>query len=159
MSKKTIKQCLEEIENFRLKQGISKREIAEMVGVPYNTFEKWYEGGKSRREPSLRYVRKIKKFLQLLKENKTISRSLFHEAKRRTDKIKCLLLFLEEELAWFRDGEKESRDVLRENLDFDDVGYISSLLTMIGDEEKFQRWRALTTNRFGYFRKRGGKEE
>ena len=80
------------------------------------------------------------------------------ETQRRTEKVKHLLLFLEEELRWFRDSSKEARDIFRENLDLDDIGYISSLLTMLGDEDKFKRWLTLTTNRFNFFKNKGGRK-
>ncbi len=76
------------------------------------------------------------------------------EAQKKIEKIKYLLIFLEEELSWFRDNPKEIIDILRENIDTKDLGYISSFLTMITDEEQFKRWLALTTNRFNYFRKK-----
>ena len=80
---------------------------------------------------------------------------ILQEAQQKTEKIKHLLLFLEEELRWFRDGSKEIRDILRQELDPSDMGYISSLLAMLGDEDKFRRWLTLTTNRFNFFKKKG----
>jgi transcriptional regulator with XRE-family HTH domain len=85
--------------------------------------------------------------------------SIINEAQQKTEKIKYLLLFLEEELRWFRDGSKEARDIFREKLDFGDIGYVSSLLTMLGDEDKFKRWLTLTTNRFNFFKKKGERNE
>jgi transcriptional regulator with XRE-family HTH domain len=81
---------------------------------------------------------------------------LVKEAKRKTEKIKYLLLLLEDELRWFRDSSEKAREILRESLDLGDIGYISSLLTMLGDEEKFRRWLTLTTHRFNFFRNKGG---
>jgi transcriptional regulator with XRE-family HTH domain len=83
---------------------------------------------------------------------------IVQEAQRKTEKVKHLLLFLEEELRWFRDSSKEARDIFRKKLDFGDIGYISSLLTMLGDEDKFKRWLALTTNRFNFFKKKEGQK-
>lgn len=83
---------------------------------------------------------------------------ILQEAQRRTEKAKHLLLFLEEELRWFRDSSKEGRDIFRGELDFGDIGYISSFLTMLDDEEKFKRWLTLTTNRFNFFKKKGGQK-
>lgn len=83
---------------------------------------------------------------------------ILKDAQRRKEKIKYLLLFLEEEIRWFRDGSKETRDILRKELDFGDIGYISSFLTMVGDENKFKRWLTLTTNRFHFFKKKGGQK-
>jgi len=83
---------------------------------------------------------------------------IVQEAQRKTEKVKHLLLFLEEELRWFRDSLKETRDIFRKKLDFGDIGYISSLLTMLGDEDKFKRWLTLTTNRFNFFKKKEGQK-
>jgi len=83
---------------------------------------------------------------------------ILREAQIKTEKIKYLLLLLEDELKWFRDGPKGAREIFREALDLGDIGYISSLLTMLGDEEKFRRWLTLTTNRFNFFKKKGGQK-
>ncbi len=83
---------------------------------------------------------------------------MLRKAQLKTEKIKYLLLLLEDELRWFRDSSKESREIFREELDPGDIGYISSLLTMLGDEDKFRRWLTLTTNRFDFFKKKGGQK-
>lgn len=77
------------------------------------------------------------------------------EAKQRVQKLKWLLLLLEAELRWFRDASPSARDLVRQELDPEDMGYMSSLMTMLGDEGKFQRWLSFTSNRFNYFRKKG----
>ncbi|MBM4159538.1 MAG: helix-turn-helix transcriptional regulator [Ignavibacteria bacterium] len=80
------------------------------------------------------------------------------EAKKIEEKvlrIKTLLLILEEELRLFRDGPREAREIFRKMLDAFDVGYLSSLLVMLGEEDSFRRWLTLTTNRFNYFKKKG----
>jgi len=76
----------------------------------------------------------------------------------KIERIKNLLLILEEELRWFRDGSQEARQMFRARLDPLDVGYVSSLLVMLGEEEAFKRWLTLTTNRFNSFRKKGEKD-
>jgi hypothetical protein len=83
---------------------------------------------------------------------------LAKETKGKTERIKYLLLLLEDELRWFRDGSKEAREIFRASLDLGDIGYISSLLTMLGDEEQFERWLTLTTHRFNFFRNKGGEK-
>jgi hypothetical protein len=80
-------------------------------------------------------------------------------AERKIDRIRSLLLLLEEELRWFRDGPLEARRLFRKNLDPMDIGYLSSLLVMLGEEEAFKRWLTLTTNRFNYFKLTGNKNE
>jgi hypothetical protein len=74
------------------------------------------------------------------------------EAGRRSERLKALLTILAEELAWFRDGPAEVRQVYRSELDPFDTGYVSSLLTMLYAEDKFLRWREVTTNRFNAFK-------
>ena len=80
------------------------------------------------------------------------------EAVRRAERLKALLIMLAEELAWFRDGPQEAREVYRSELDTFDAGYVSSLLTMLFSEDKFNRWLEVTTNRFNYFRKKGDRK-
>jgi len=79
----------------------------------------------------------------------------FEQARRRAERLKALLLIVADELAWFRDGVPEAREVLRSELDSLDAGYLSSLLTMLFSEDKFRRWLQLTTHRFNYFRRKG----
>jgi len=221
MNKKSIEQLLMEIDDFSRTRNLSKREMAQKLGIPYETFRKWFQKGKARKNPSPTYIEKIKKFLKSWKETdkywreiwmkilewwetqhrysaakdladeigwdgqdltnhlqnremppklvvekiaKTIGfeipalDSVLQEAQRKTEKIKYLLLLLEDELGWFRDGLEEARKIFRETLDPGDIGYISSLLTMLSDEDKFRRWFTLTTNRFNYFKKKGGKK-
>lgn len=76
------------------------------------------------------------------------------DAKEKVQKVKDLLLALEKELRFFRDGSESDRNILRRELDFADIGYISSLLSMMSQEDRFERWRMLTTNRFNSFKKR-----
>ena len=218
MSKGSVEQLLIVLDNFSQTKNFSRREIAQKLNIPYETFRKWFQKGKGKKKPSPAYIEKIEKFLESQKETETYWKelwikilkwwetqhrystireladeigwdtqslityfqnkelppklvvekiaktldietpaldSVFQEAQRKTEKIKHLLLFLEEELSWFRDGSKEARDIFREELDPYDVGYISSLLIMLGDEDKFRRWLTLTTNRFNFFKKRG----
>jgi len=221
MNKKSVGQLLVEVDDFSRTRSLSRREMAQKLSIPYETFRKWFQKGKGRKNPSLIYIEKMEKFVESRKEtdiywknlwkkilewwetqhrysairelaedigwdvqnltnhlqNKEIPPKLviekivktvgfeipvlnliLQEAQRKTNKVKYLLLFLEEEIRWFRDGSKEARDILREELDLSDIGYISSLLTMLGDEDKFKRWLTLTTNRFNFFKKKGGQK-
>jgi len=221
MSKKSIGQLLMEIDDFSRTRNLSRRETAQKLIIPYETFRKWFQKGKGRKSPSSIYIEKMEKFLESQKKTDTHWKDLWtkilewwktqhrystirdlaedigwdvrdltnhfqnkevppnlviekiaetvglevpvldlilQEAKGKTNKVKYLLLFLEDELRWFRDGSREARDILREELDPGDIGYISSLLTMLGDEDKFRRWLTLTTNRFNFFKKKGGQK-
>jgi len=218
MNKKPIEQLLIEIDDFSRTRNLSKREMAQKLNTPYETFRKWFQKGKGKKNPSPAYIKKMEKFLESRKETETYWKELWmkilewwetqhrystvreladeigwdeqnlntyfqskdmppklviekiartvgfeistldfilQEAQRKTEKIKHLLLFLEEELSWFRDGSKEARDIFREELDPYDVGYISSLLIMLGDEDKFKRWLILTTYWFNFLKQKG----
>ncbi len=221
MNKKSVEQLLMEVDDFSRTRSLTRREMAQKLSIPYETFRKWFQKGKGRKNPSPTYIEKMEKFLESRKETDAYWKNLWtkilewwetqhrysairelaedigwdvqnltnhlqnkeippkfviekivktvgfeipvlnlilQEAQRKTNKVKYLLLFLEEEIRWFRDGSKEARDILREELDLSDIGYISSLLTMIGDEDKFKRWLTLTTNRFNFFKKKGGQK-
>lgn len=132
--------------------GISRKELSNRLGVPYNTLKKWLYPGDSRRLPSKDNLAKIRAFLKTPEGTDVYHR--FEDGMRRAEKVKYLLLLLEDELRWFRDGSSYNRDVFRKHLDPNDIGYISSLLTMLSDEDRFKRWLALTTAEFRHFRRR-----
>ena len=57
--------------------------------------------------------------------------------------------------AWVSPKELSGfREIFRKELNASDIGYISSLLTMIREEDKFERWHALTTIQFQSFKGR-----
>ncbi len=219
MKKDSWVQLLTELDEYSKRKGLTRKKLAQQLGVPYNTYRKWLQ--KTEHKPSTSYLNKIEHFLVAQKETESDWKELWakilswwetqhqykttrefaekigwdaqslnqyllskdmppklvvekmadiiglqapdnilieQEAQRRTEKIKYLLIILEEELRWFRDGSIEARNKLRNGLDLDDIGYISSLLTMLGDEGRFKRWLALTTNRFNSFTKKGGQK-
>jgi hypothetical protein len=125
------------------------KEFADEIGWDSQSLAAHLQNGQM---PSRLVIEKIAKIIGL---ETTSLDSILQEAEQKTEKIKYLLLLLEDELRWFRDGSGESRAVFRRSLDLNDVGYISSLLTMLGDEEKFRRWVTLTTNRFSFSKRRG----
>jgi len=130
----------------------SVRELADEIGWDVQNLNSYLQ---NKEMPSKLVVEKIAKTIGF--ETPTLD-FVVQEAQRKAEKVKHILLFLEEELEWFRDNSKEARDIFREELDLNDIGYISSLLTMLGDEDKFKRWLTLTTNRFNFFKKKGDKK-
>jgi len=126
------------------------RELADEIGWDAQSLNNYIQ---SKDMPPRLVIEKIAKTVGL---EISVLDLVVQEAQRKTEKLKHLLLFLEEELRWFRDSPKEARDIFRKELDLSDIGYISSLLTMLGDEDKFKRWLTLTSNRFNFFRRNGG---
>lgn len=147
-----IEAVLSELDTYAKGLGISRKEVAKRLGIPYSTVKHWFESGKSARKPSEANLTKIRTFIES-KERPEVYRQI-EEARHRTEKIKYLLLLLEDELRWFRDNNPNAREVFRKELDASDIGYISSLLAMMSEEDKFKRWLALTTIQFQSFKGR-----
>jgi transcriptional regulator with XRE-family HTH domain len=156
-----IDQVIGKIEDWRKQQGLNKKEMAKRLGIPYGTYKAWTNNPS--RNPLPNYVEKMKQFLAKLNnqpEHLTTSLpteipvSEQKEAKDRCFRLKLLLTLAMIDLAWFRDGSKEIRDVLRKELNSGDIGYVSSLLNMIQDEKSFQRWQCISTNTFQSFSQR-----
>jgi len=148
------KQILSQLSAYAREHNLSNQQLAEELGVPRNTLNKWwfFSHGKGARKPSEPHVNTIREFLEAKSKPEVYAQ--VKEARHRIDKVKYLLLLLEDELRWFRDNEPRARDEFRKELDASDIGYISSLLTMLTEEDKFNRWLALTTTRFQSFKKR-----
>jgi hypothetical protein len=148
------KELLSRLSSYAQKHDLANKELAEEIDIPYDTLNKWwfFTERKDARKPSELHINKIKEFLES-KEKPEIYDEI-QEARHRTEKIKYLLLLLEDELRWFRDNSPRAREGFRRELDSSDIGYISSLLTMLTEEDKFKRWLALTTTRFQSFKRR-----
>lgn len=159
-------QLLEQISDYARKRGLSMKAMAGLLGVPATTYYGWFKRGGEKAAPSPFNLAKIRRFLsgnaaQLIlrgeaqeADGPAVPGAPGKSARERARRIKEILILLEAELSAFRDGPRSGREVFRAELDPDDVGYISSLLTMLGDESKFARWRNLTTNRFHGFGKK-----
>lgn len=152
------KELLSRLSAYAKERDLSNKKLAEELSIPYKTLQKWwfFTKGKDARKPSEHHLERIKEFLEL--KEKPEDYNMILEAKRRTEKIKYLLLLLEDELRWFRDNNSRAREEFRKILDPSDIGYISSLLTMLTEEDKFKRWLALTTIQFQFFKKGGGRD-
>ena len=153
-SEEKAQQVLSHLSAYGKEHDLSNTKLAEEIAIPYDTLNKWwfFTQRKDARKPSELHIEKISEFLES-KERPEIY-SQIEEARHRTEKIKYLLLLLEDELRWFRDNNPRAREEFRKELDASDIGYISSLLTMLTEEDKFKRWLALTTIRFQSFKRR-----
>jgi hypothetical protein len=61
--------------------------------------------------------------------------------REHAEKVLALLFSLDRELQYFRDASSAERDYLRRVVHGQDVGYITSLLRALYDEDKFQSWQ------------------
>jgi len=148
---------LKKLDELRITNKLSSREMARKLDIPWETFRQWSGNRQRKPMPCRKYLGKIEDFVTSSKVETNLqlvsAAAVPREAEERSEKVRHLLLLLEDELRFFRDGPESVRDVFRTTLDPGDVGYISSLLGMLGDEGRFGRWLALTTNKFNYFRK------
>jgi len=62
--------------------------------------------------------------------------------------LKSILNLLELRLRYFKDGNLSDREALRKAIDWVSVGYVSSLMAMLSEEDRFQRWQAFTTAKY-----------
>lgn len=153
-SKEKVAELLFNLHAYAKAQNLSIKELSAKLNIPYDTLCKWpfFTQRKDKQNPSKPYINRIKEFLEGAYKPEVPNQ--IEEAKRRAAKIKYLLLLLEDELGWFRDNNPNARDAFRKELDASDIGYISSLLTMMTQEDKFRRWLALTTIQFQSFKRR-----
>jgi len=143
MDPETMDKMLEDIDHYAFLKNLTRKEMADKLNIPLGTFKKWFLKGKDRREPTISHIKTIREFFDIL------------EAEKRAEKIRLLLILVNEELTWFREGSRGKRDCFRRAIDQGDAGYVSSLLIMLGEEDKFERWSALTTHRYKSFKKAG----
>lgn len=153
-SDRKAQELLSRLNTYAKEHNLSKRELSEKLNVPEGTLGKWwfFTQGKSARKPSEPHLATVEEFL-LRKESPEVYAKI-EEARHRSEKIKYLLLLLEDELRWFKNADARIRDEYRKELNGSDIGYVSSLLTMLTEENKFARWLALTTTHFNSFKRR-----
>jgi len=60
--------------------------------------------------------------------------------------VEDALYALNNQLEFFKEGSPHSRKMLRRQLSGPDVGYVTTLLKALFDEERFQDWLAMTTH-------------
>ena len=80
---------------------------------------------------------------------RTVKPSSEESTDGRVGAVHSLLYILNDQLSLFRDGSAQDRQRLRSHLNGPDVGYITTLLRAVLDEDKFQSWLAMTTHRIG----------
>jgi len=56
---------LAQLDSYAKNHGLSKKQLAGEVGIPYSTLQKWLAESESRRDPSRENTAKIQRFLQL----------------------------------------------------------------------------------------------
>ncbi len=76
---------------------------------------------------------------------KLLGRPSTSDVAARVQAVEDSLYTLNDELQFFKESSPHSRGILRRRLSGPDVGYVTTLLKALFDEEKFQNWLAMTT--------------
>jgi len=77
---------------------------------------------------------------------KLLTHSPASDVAEKVEAVEDILYTLNDELEFFKQGSANSREILRQRLSGPDVGYVTTLLKALFDEEKFQNWLAMTTH-------------
>ena len=153
------KECSQAIEQFRIKNKITRADIAKMVGLARSTFQDIIFGKKT----SIENIRKIEEFCKSELGIETgklgigkATRPGALDVGERVERIKLLLLLLELDLRFFGTSSEEARNLFRTALDAGDVGFIGSFLTSLtGNEAQFKRFLNFNKNKFNFFKRKG----
>lgn len=141
----------EKLKAARLKQGLSQEQVARILGIARPTVTRWEDGTIANPKPQ--HQQRISWWLQAV-EVKPRGVDTLKEAQEHCGHLKHLLNLLEFHLRYFQNETPEAREAYRRELDVYDVGYLTSLLEMLFDEGRFQRWKVFTTHRFGGLRRK-----
>lgn len=169
----TPKEAVERLQAYRLKMNLNKSALAKMMGIPDGTLNAWLADPKlkSHRLPNKDGASRIAAFLgsvaaerNLLVEDAKFSKKslspitkkdsirIQKETPERVFRLRYLFLLIAQDLDALRNANVQDRDLYRSALDSRDVGYLSSLMSMLCDEKQFQRWQQFTTYRFRQFK-------
>lgn len=141
---------VQKLKAARLSERLSQVELALILGIPRATLSHWEIG---RRFPTVEHQQRISSWLEQV-ELKPVQIDALREALEHCEQLKHLLNLLEFHLRYFQNELPEARETYRRELNVYDVGYLTSLLEMLFDEGKFQRWKVFTTHHFGGFRRK-----
>jgi hypothetical protein len=169
----TPKEAIDRLQTYRLKMNLNKSALAALMRIPDGTLNAWLADPKmkSHRLPGEDGVKLIIDFLGRTGNSRTLlpdeesleDRPIFlkkvtgntksqKEASERIARLRLLFSLIAQDLDWLRNSSKEDRELYRSTLDNRDVGYLSSLMSMLCDETQFQRWQQFTTYRFRQFK-------
>jgi len=119
--------------------GLTISECANRYEISPNTLSKYKRGV---RRPSAE--KNIKAVASVLKDAQTVQIASLRKPKdndyERATRIKKLLVMLADELEFFKQNSESTRKTFRRVVPGEDIGYITTLLRALYDEDQFQRW-------------------
>lgn len=160
-------EAIQQLQAYRLRMKLNKVGLAKIMGVPKGTVSHWLAG----RGPSEEGVRIIERFLSNLpstlefesnvqttnekkgrNETERKRNGFRHDTPERVARLRNLFLLIAQDLEALRAAGEADRELYRNTLDNRDIGYLSSLMAMLCDENQFQRWMQFSTYRFRQFK-------
>jgi len=132
------------------KKYFSIPQLAKAIGISRQSVGDYFY---ARHKPTQKKWDLLIKHLSIKDENKintqvTKSVKIEHtEAILSAEKVKSLLFLVEDELEYFMKSSKENRIILKELLPGPTVGYITSLLSALYDEDQLAIFKAFSENK------------
>lgn len=118
--------------------GLTIPECATKYGISPSTLSKYKRGA---RRPSS--AKNVKAIAAILKDAQTLQSALLRKPDNdheKATKVKKLLVMLADELEFFKQNAESTRETFRRVVPGEDVGYITTLLRALYNEDQFQRW-------------------
>lgn len=119
--------------------GLTISECASRYGISPNMLKK-YKRGVTR--PSAE--KNVKAIANILRDVQTVQGASLRiprgNAYERSTRVKKLLVTLVDELEFFKQNSESARETFRKLVPGEDVGYITTLLRALYNEDQFQRW-------------------
>ena len=169
--------AVREWEAYRVRMNLNKAALAKLMGIPTGTVNGWLSAPDMVRYalPSAEGVRRIQSFLARTPggtnghtKQLAVSMPAEHPARQRlvspqkltaerVSRLRQLFLLAAQDLEALRNGNEADRAMYRSILDPRDLGYLSSLMSMLCDEAQFERWQQFNTYRFRQFKQTEGE--
>ena len=119
--------------------GLTMPECADRYGISPNALSKYKRGV---RRPSAE--KNIEAVASVLRDAQTVQITSLRKSKdndyERSTRIKKLLVMLADELEFFKQNSESTRETFRRVVPGEDIGYITTLLRALYNEDQFQRW-------------------
>lgn len=119
--------------------GLTISECATRYGISPNTLKKYKRG--VRRPSAQKNVKAVATILEDAQtaQNVLLTKPMEKDYERAT-RVKKLLVMLADELEFFKQNSESTRETFRRVVPGEDVGYITTLLRALYNEDQFQRW-------------------
>lgn len=129
---KILRKALSISEKFK-----TQSEISRITGINEKTIGDYFTARHKPPQKKWNLLREtlVKISQKNLYEKKTKTQEM-NETKQSIERLKAILLLLKGELEYFKDSSPEAREILKENLPGSTIGYLSSLLTALYDENQ-----------------------